>query len=131
MALKKIFKNDKGITTEYHMIAGLKVTDRIEVVLKSYTDESYRQLEKDILENIAKKAELEQQLLEESVKEEPNEEVLASISLQMAALDIEQKDYSVGTINYRIPFSKEDDISFSSIYEKLKTEATFADAEDC
>lgn len=131
MALKKIFKNDKGITTEYHMISGLKITDRIEVVLKSYTDASYRQLEKDILENIALKAELEQQLLEESVKEEPNEEVLASISLQMAALDVEKKDYSVGTINYRIPFNKEEDISFSAIYEKLKEEATFADAEDC
>lgn len=131
MALKKIFKNDKGITTEYHMISGLKITDRIEVVLKSYTDESYRQLEKDILENIAKKAELEQQLLEESVKEEPDEEVLASISLQMVALDVEKKDYSVGTINYRMPFNKEEDISFSAIYEKLKEEATFADAEDC
>lgn len=131
MALKKLFINEKGIATEYHMIAGLKVTDRIEVVLKSYTDASYRQLEKDILENIAKKAELEQLLLEESAREEPDAEVLASISEQMAALDTELKDYSVGTMKYKIPFDKNDDISFTSIYEKLKTEATFADAEDC
>lgn len=132
MALKIAIKNDKGITTEYHMISEMVVmADRIQVKLKSYTDAGYRQLEKDVLDNMALKEELEQQVLEEMVKEEPDETVINAINEQIAALDIVQKDYSVDSFNYRIPFSKEDDISYTAIYEKLKEEATFADAEDC
>lgn len=131
MALKKAITNSKGVTTEYHMIAGLKVTDRIEVALKSYTTESYRLLEKEIEDNKALQQELQQQVLEESVKENPDQELLDSLNQQIASLNIVSKDYSVDNMSHRIPFDKEDDISYKAIYEKLKTEAIFEGAEDC
>lgn len=131
MALKIAITDKKGIVAEYHMIYALKVTDRIEVTLKSYVNESYRQLEKDILDNITKKAELEQQLSAELTKETVDVNLINSIRYEMAELDTEMKDFAVGTMNYRIPFDKEDNISFTSIYEKLKKEATFEGSEDC
>lgn len=132
MALKKAFTNEKGITTEYHMIAGLKVTDRIEVVLKSYIDESYRLQEKVIEDNICKVEELQQQALEASVQEEIDFELIESINEEIASIDTVLKDYSAYLTKYKLPFNKEvDDISYATIYEKLKSEAKFASAEDC
>lgn len=132
MALKKAITDAKGITTEYHMIDGIQVmSDRIEVTFKSYINEEYREKEKAITENLLIKADLEQQLLEESVKEEPDEELIEALNQQTASLDIEQKDCSVGTMRYRIPFDKEKNISFKDIYKWLRKEATFADAVDC
>lgn len=132
MALKKAITDRRGITTEYHMIEGLKVmSDRVEVTFKSYISEEYREKEKAIAENLLIKAELEQQLLEESVKEEPDEELIAALNQQIESLDTEQKDCSVGTMTYRIPFDKEKNLSFTDIYKWLRKEATFADAVDC
>lgn len=131
MALKKKMTNRKGVSSEYHMIAGIKITDRIEVYLKSYIDESYRQLEKNVEDNRVLKAKLEQQALDEAVKEEPDKELLESLNQQIGSLDTVEKDYSVETTSYRIPFNKEDNISFESIYKKLKEEAVFESSEDC
>lgn len=132
MALKKAITDVKGVTTEYHMIDGIKVmADRLEVTFKSYISEEYREKEKAITENILIKAELEQQLLEESVKEEPDEELIEALNQQIASLDTEQKDYSAGIMTYRIPFNKEENLSFKDIYKWLRKEATFADAVDC
>lgn len=131
MALKKIRTNKKGIVSTYHMIAAIKVTDRIEVAIKSYTEESYRQLEKTIAENQSLRQKLEEQLLKEVVKENPDQELINSLNQQINSIDVESKDYSVDIMNYRMPFNKEDVLSYSAIYEKLKTEAIFAGAEDC
>ena len=132
MALKKAITDAKGITTEYHMIDGIKVmADRVEVTFKSYISEEYREKEKAITDNLLIKADLEQQLLEASVAEEPDEELIEALNQQIASLDTEQKDCSVGTMRYRIPFDKEKNISFKDIYKWLRKEATFADAVDC
>lgn len=132
MALKKTITDTKGITTEYHMIDSLKVMcDRIEVTLKSYTAESYRLLEKEIEDNKVLQEELQQQILDEYNKAEPDLELINSLNEQITSLKIVSKDYSVGSFKYRIPFSKEDSLSYTDIYEQLKTESTFADAEDC
>ena len=132
MALKKAIQDTRGITTEYHMIDGMKVmADRVEVTFKSYISEEYREKEKAIDNNLLIKADLEQQLLEESVKEEVDEELIEALNQQIASLDTEQKDYSAGTMTYRIPFNKEENLSFKDIYKWLRKEATFADAVDC
>lgn len=132
MALKKAITDTKGITTEYHMIDGIQVmADRIEVTFKSYISEEYREKEKAITDNLLIKADLEKQLLEASVAEEPDEELIEALNQQIASLDTEQKDCSVGTMRYRIPFDKEKNISFKDIYKWLRKEATFADAVDC
>lgn len=132
MALKKIFRSGNGITTEYHMISALTITDRVEVKLKSYTNEGYRKMEKAIEDNRVLKAELEQQVLEESVKEEPDQELIHGLKEQIASLNVVSEDYSVSTFSYKMPFDKKTDgISYEEIYNKLKQEDTFADAEDC
>ena len=45
MALEKELINGKGVKTTYHRIDSISMVDGIEVTVKSYTDESYRQKE--------------------------------------------------------------------------------------
>ena len=47
MALEKELINGKGVKTAYHRIDSISMVDGIKVTVKSYTDESYRQQEKD------------------------------------------------------------------------------------
>ena len=47
MALEKELINGKGVKTAYHRIDSISMVDGIEVTVKSYTDESYRQQEKE------------------------------------------------------------------------------------
>ena len=47
MALEKELINGKGVKTTYHRIDSISMVDGIEVTVKSYTDESYRQQEKE------------------------------------------------------------------------------------
>lgn len=131
MALRIKRINAKGIASEYHMIAALRVTDRIEVIIKSYTEERYRLLEKTVDDNLKLQQELEQRLYSESIKENPDQELIDTFNHQIKSLDINSRDYAVDVINYKIPFNKEDDISYSAIYDKLKKEAIFEGAEDC
>ena len=45
MALEKELINGKGVKTAYHRRDSISTVDGIEVTVKSYTDESYRQQE--------------------------------------------------------------------------------------
>ena len=47
MALEKELINGKGVKTTYHRIDSISMVDGIEVTVKSYTDKSYRQQEKE------------------------------------------------------------------------------------
>ncbi len=47
MALEKEIINGKGVKTTYHRIDSISMVDGIKVTVKSYTDESYRQQEKE------------------------------------------------------------------------------------
>ena len=47
MALEKELINGKGVKTTYHRIDSISMVDGIEITVKSYTDESYRQQEKE------------------------------------------------------------------------------------
>ena len=126
MALKKEITNEKGITSKYHMISMfVAYEDRIDLEIKSYADTSYRLEEKQIEENKDLAEKLRQQILEEEVKEEPDLELINNINQRIAELDLEPKDYNIGKMNYRIPFSKLDTISYANMYEKLKSEALF------
>lgn len=131
MALKITITDDKGITTKYHKIASVTITDRIAVTLKSYADESYRKKEKQAKDNAAEKERISMQIVEEQVKEEPDQALIASLTAEAEALNTEVADCSVGSMVYKLPFSSEDEISFKAIYEALKKEASFSDAEDC
>ena len=47
MALGKELINEKGVKTTYHRIDSISMVEGIKVIVKSYTDESYRQQEKE------------------------------------------------------------------------------------
>ena len=131
MALRKTIINEKGIASEYHMIAEIQTTDKLNVKIKSYTAESFRNIEKkrEADDIVGKK--IMQQHIEEMRKEKPDFELIASLEKQMSGLAIETIDYSVDTHMISLPFVKTDDLSYVSIYEKLKSEPIFAGAENC
>jgi len=131
MALKKKMIDEKGIVSNYHMIAGIQVTDKINVAVKSYTEEGYRAFEKEREADDKIGRQLMQQHIEEMSKEQPDHELIASIQEQMSKLNIEQVDYSVGLHEIILPFDKSDDLSYEALYEKLKSDEIFAGAEDC
>ena len=68
MALEKELINGKGVKTTYHRIDSISMVDGIEVTVKSYTDESYRQQEKERESLIERQKEVKEQLEEEMAK---------------------------------------------------------------
>lgn len=131
MALKKVIIDDKGIISEYHMISEMQTTDKLNVKIKSYTAESFRNIEKKRESDDIVGKKIMQQHIEEMQKEHPNFELISSLEKQMAELNIEKVDYSVGAHTIVIPFDKTDNLSYENIYQKLKLEPIFAGAEDC
>lgn len=131
MALKITFTDVKGITTTYHRISGIQINDEIVVTLKSYTDETYRNIEKDNEKNIQTMNVLSEQLSLESTKENPDDDVICEITNKMTQLESSQEDFSVSEITCKVPFESENDISLALIYNALKKTEQFANAEDC
>lgn len=131
MALKITLTDVKGITTTYHRISGIQINDEIVVILKSYTDETYRNIEKDNGKNIQTMNVLSEQLSLESTKENPDDDVICEITNKMTQLATSQKDYSVNEITCKVPLDAENDISLTLIYNALKKTEQFADAKDC
>ena len=68
MALEKELINGKGVKTTYHRIDSISMVDGIEVTVKSYTDESYRQQEKERESLIERQKEVKEQLEAEMAK---------------------------------------------------------------
>lgn len=131
MALKKTMVDEKGIVSNYHMIAGIQVTDKINVAVKSYTEDGYRAFEKQRETDDKIGRQLMQQHIEEMAKESPDHELIASIQEEMSKLNIEQVDYSVGLHEIILPFDKSDDLSYEVIYERLKLDPIFEGSENC
>lgn len=131
MALKITLTDVKGITTTYHRISGIQINDEIVVILKSYTDETYRNIEKDNGKNIQTMNVLSEQLSLESTKENPDDDVICEITNKMTRLNTSQKDYSVNEITCKLQLESENDISLTLIYNALKKTEQFADAKDC
>ncbi|MDD6235397.1 MAG: hypothetical protein PUB17_09500 [Lachnospiraceae bacterium] len=131
MALKITLTDVKGITTTYHRISGIQINDEIVVTLKSYTSETYRNIEKDNGKNIQAMNVLSEQLSLESTKENPDDDVICEITNKMTQLATSQKDYSVNEITCKVPLDAENDISLTLIYNALKKTEQFADAKDC
>ena len=68
MALEKELINGKGVKTTYHRVDSISMVDGIKVTVKSYTDESYRQQEKEREALIKRQEEVKEQLEEEMAK---------------------------------------------------------------
>ena len=133
MALEKELVNDKGVKTSYHRIESISMVDGIKVTVKSYTDESYRQQEKERENLIKRQEEVKEQLKEEMAKtgdEYSKEKVIALTDENNEIGFPVPLDLSIFVYSFTYPLDKETTVSYEAMYEKLKQEPMFEDATD-
>ena len=133
MALEKELINGKGVKTTYHRIDSISMVDGIEVTVKSYTDKSYRQQEKEREALIERQKEVKEQLEEEMAKtgEEYSKEKVIALTEENNEIGFPVPlDLSIFVYTFQNPLDKETAVSYESMYEKLKQEPMFKGAKD-
>ena len=133
MALEKEMINGKGVKTTYHRIDSISMVDGIKVTVKSYTDESDRQQEKERETLIKRQEEVKEQLKEEMAKtgdEYSKEKVIALTDENNEIGFPVPLDLSIFVYSFTYPLDKETTVSYEAMYEKLKQEPMFEDATD-
>ena len=136
MAIKKeiIFAN--GLCVNYHNISNVEIDNKnkkINVNVKSYTNNDYRILEKNNNLNKKKYYDLINLIFLENQKEETerNKEQIEKISLEANELVANFKDnLDLSVLNKTYEFEIFDELSISKIYEILKKEPSFIGSED-
>ena len=133
MALEKELINGKGVKTTYHRIDSISMVDGIEVTVKSYTDESYRQQEKERESLIERQKEVKEQLEAEMAKtgEEYSKEKVIALTEENNEIGFPVPlDLSIFVSTFQNPLDKETAVSYEAMYEKLKQEPMFEGAAD-
>ena len=133
MALKKQIENEKGVRTTYHRIDGIAMENGLRVTVKSYTDESYRQQEKEVLAQMEQQEKIKEELqleMEKTGADYQREKVIALTEQNNALGFPVMPDLAVFTRTFCYPLDKGADFSYQAIYSRLKQEAVFAYAED-
>ena len=105
----------------------------IKVTVKSYTDESYRQQEKERESLIERQKEVKEQLEEEMAKtgEEYSKEKVIALTEENNEIGFPVPlDLSIFVYTFQYPLDKETAVSYESMYEKLKQEPMFEGAID-
>ena len=133
MALEKKLTNEKGIETNYHRIESISMIEGIKVIVKSYTDESYRLKEKAnealIEKQEAIKAELQTEM--EKTGEAYHKEKVIALTEENNAIGFPTKiDLAVFIHEFQYPLDKETAVSYEAMYQKLKQEPMFENAID-
>ena len=121
MALEKELINGKGVKTTYHRIDSISMVDGIEVTVKSYTDESYRQQEKERESLIERQKEVKEQLEAEMAKtgEEYSKEKVIALTEENNEIGFPVPlDLSIFVYTFQYPLDKETVVSYESMYEK-------------
>ncbi len=137
MALKKELKFDNGVIINYHRIDDVVLDNKnktTQIAVVSYTDESYRLKE---VENKAKKDRYDELILlilkenEKSAEERNTEQIIewSNEANSLVGKFIENINLEVVRTNYE--FKDITDLSMSNLYNILKQEALFVNAEDC
>ena len=111
----------------------ISMVDGIEVTVKSYTDESYRQQEKERESLIERQKEVKEQLEEEMAKtgEEYSKEKVIALTEENNEIGFPVPlDLSIFVYTFQYPLDKETAVSYESMYEKLKQEPMFEGAAD-
>ena len=133
MALEKELINGKGVKTSYHRIDSISMVDGIKVTVKSYTDESYRQQEKEREELIKRQEEVKEQLEEEMEKTGDAYDKEKVIALTEESNEIGfpvSLDLAIFVHTFQYPLDKDAIVSYEAMYEKLKKEPIFEGATD-
>ena len=133
MALEKELINGKGVKTTYHRIDSISMVDGIKVTVKSYTDESYRQQEKEREALIKRQEEVKEQLEEEMAKtgEEYSKEKVIALTEESNEIGFPiPLDLAIFVHTFQYPLDKDAIVSYEAMYEKLKKEPIFEGAKD-
>ena len=133
MALEKEIINGKGVKTTYHRIDSISMVEGIKVTVKSYTDESYRQQEKEREALIKRHEEVKEQLEEEMAKTGDAYDKEKVIALTEESNEIGfpvSLDLAIFVHTFQYPLDKDAIVSYEAMYEKLKKEPIFEGAKD-
>ena len=133
MALEKELINGKGVKTSYHRIDSISMVDGIKVTVKSYTDESYRQQEKEKESLIKRQEEVKKQLEEEMAKigGEYDKETVIALTEESNEIGFPVAlDLAIFVHTFEYPLDKETAVSYEAMYQKLKQEHMFENAID-
>ena len=133
MALEKELINGKGVKTTYHRIDSISMVEGIKVTVKSYTDESYRQQEKEREALIKRQEEVKEQLEEEMAKTGDAYDKEKVIALTEESNEIGfpvSLDLAIFVHTFQYPLDKDAIVSYEAMYEKLKKEPIFEGAKD-
>ena len=133
MALEKELINGKGVKTSYHRIDSISMVDGIKVTVKSYTDESYRQQEKEKESLIKRQEEVKKQLEEEMAKigGEYDKETVIALTEESNEIGFPVAlDLAIFVHTFEYPLDKETAVSYKAMYQKLKQEHMFENAID-
>lgn len=134
MALEKTITSENGIVMNYHVIDHFETSTTINIYVKSYADQSYRQQEKEIKENYKLANSIRSQISEEMAKEGTdayNKELIQQLTAQANELGFPVLvDLSILTRKFEYPLDKSTEFSYKTFYTWLKTEEIFKDAID-
>ena len=133
MALEKELINGKGVKTTYHRIESISMVDGIKVTVKSYTDESYRQQEKEREALIKRQEEVKEQLEEEMAKtgDEYDKEKVIALTEETNEIGFPTPlDLAIFIHTFEYPLDRDAVVSYEAMYEKLKKEPIFEGAKD-
>lgn len=122
MALKKELKNEKGITATYHRIDSVaKNYNKIEVIMKSYADEAYRNKEKELIELSEQRDDLIYDLSLLTVDPEEHADEIAEVEEKLEKINTlaQTNDFSIFSTSVIVPYELEENISFTDIYQYL------------
>ncbi len=133
MALRKELKSDKGITATYHRIGSVvKNHNKIEVTVKSYADETYRDKEKKLIELSEQKDALIYELSQLTVTPEENAEKIAEVEEKLEKYNklSQTSDFSIFSTTTQIPYGLDENVSFADIYKYLsESDPVFSGAD--
>ena len=133
MALEKELINGKGVKTTYHRVDSISMVDGIKVTVKSYTDESYRQQEKEREALIKRQEEVKEQLEEEMAKtgDEYDKEKVIALTEETNEIGFPTPlDLAIFIHTFEYPLDRDAVVSYEAMYEKLKKEPIFEGAKD-
>ena len=133
MALEKELINGKGVKTTYHRIDSISMVDGIKVTVKSYTDESYRQQEKEREDLIKRQEEVKEQLEEEMKKtgDEYDKEKVIALTEETNEIGFPTPlDLAIFIHTFEYPLDRDAVVSYEAMYQKLKQEPIFEGAKD-
>ena len=133
MALEKELINGKGVKTTYHRVDSISMVDGIKVTVKSYTDERYRQQEKEREALIKRQEEVKEQLEEEMKKtgDEYSKEKVIALTDESNEIGFPVAlDLAIFVHTFEYPLDKDAVVSYEAIYQKLKKEPIFEGSID-